>query len=193
MADYEKIEKSAEFDTKIIDDKTYARVIADMKNDYSRLLLIDKGEADTVQKYQAVVDYQGVVGQIIRTTKNTALVQLITDINVKTPVLIAKSRQRALIEGDGKGNLLLKLIPREDSIDIGDKIISSSIISVFPSGYNVGEVESIYKNDFGWFREAKIKPASDLENIEEVFVIKNEYFRENIEKIKTLAASTDKN
>lgn len=193
LSDYERITKSVEFDTQTTDDKIYAKVIADIKNDYSRLLLIDKGTDDNVQKYQAVVDYNGIIGQVIRTSKNSALVQLITDIAAKTPVIVAKNRQRALLEGNGRGNLLLKLIPREDDIRTGDKIISSNIISVFPNGYNVGEVISVYKNDFGWFREAKIKPASDLEKIEEVFVIKNDYFRKNIELIKMLADSKDQN
>jgi len=178
-----KYEKALQFLVSSAENKIYASTVAELQTDYSQVLLINRGEKDGVKKNQGVVEYQGIVGKVIRVTTDKALVMLITDLQSKIPVILSKNRTRAFVQGDGKGNLLLKLLPREEKIEVGDKIITSGITSIFPSGYEVGTIEEIYKKEFGWFQEAKVRPAVELKKMEDVFVLKNTGNKEMLDSI----------
>ncbi|MBL0691672.1 MAG: rod shape-determining protein MreC [SAR324 cluster bacterium] len=191
LASLDQFKESIHFQSINHPTKIHARVVSEMSGNYSRLLVINKGSDHAVKKNQGVVGYKGVIGKIIRVNRKYSLVQLVTDSQLKMPALIAKNKQRAFLQGDGDRHLLLKLLPREERVAVGDKIITSDIISIFPSGYEIGEVISVYQKEFSWFQEAKVKVTNELDKLEDVFIIKNDESDKILEFVKSLDIATN--
>lgn len=176
VADLPKLEKAFQFldqtTSPLKSSMLYALVTAAWQSDFSQVILINRGRKDGVEKDQGVVSYSGIVGKVIKVNEDSAVVAMITDLRSKVPVILAKTRTRAILEGDGKGGLFLRMLRREEAIAKDDVVVTSGVTSIFPSGYQVGTVEDVYKKEFGWFQEAVVRPAVDLAKIEDVFVLK---------------------
>ena len=63
------------------------------------------------------------------------------------------------------------LIDREAQLKPGQKVVTSGLSDIFPAGILIGEITSSQMEDSGLTQKAKIKPAANLDRLEEVFVV----------------------
>jgi rod shape-determining protein MreC len=120
-----------------------ARVIGDQVGAFVREVLIAAGERDGVRKGQAAITGDGLAGRVAEVGQRSARVLLLTDINSRIPVLLERTRDRAILAGDNSNRpQLLYLKPRVD-LQIGDRVVTSGDGGVFPAGLPVGVVESV--------------------------------------------------
>ncbi|MEA2104161.1 MAG: rod shape-determining protein MreC, partial [Candidatus Cloacimonadota bacterium] len=56
-------------------------------------------------------------------------------------------------------------------IKIGDKIITSSLSSIYPPGIPLGEIIKISETKNSLFMEAEIQPFVNIEQVEEVGIL----------------------
>jgi rod shape-determining protein MreC len=120
-----------------------ARVIGDQVGAFVREVLIAAGARDGLLKGQAAMTGDGLAGRIAEVGQRSARVLLLTDINSRLPVLLERTRDRAILAGDNSNRpQLLYLKPRTE-LRVGDRVVTSGDGGVFPAGLPVGVVESI--------------------------------------------------
>jgi rod shape-determining protein MreC len=83
------------------------------------------------------------------------------------------SRTAAVVEGCGTSPLTPRMVNLSRDADIikGDRIITSGLGGMYPKGLTVGEVLSVVNEEGGLVKYAIIKPAIDIDRLEEVFVL----------------------
>ncbi len=142
-----------------------ARVIGDSGGAFVRSLLVNAGGRDAVAKGQAVVTGQGLVGRIAAAGLWSARALLITDINSRVPVILEKTRERAILAGDNGAYPRLIFLPGNVEPRPGDRVVTSGHGGVFPPGLPVGRV--VAARDGG----IRVRPFARLNKIEFVRIV----------------------
>lgn len=148
-----------------------ARVIARSADSWSSSVIIDKGKHTGIKRQMAVITYLGLAGRVIDTQEFTSKILLISDPNLGISAIVQRSRQEGLVSGTLGSHLIMRYLPEESDIRIGDVIVTSGLNQTYPKGLLIGTVVGIGREFSGLSRYAIIKPAVNLSNIEEVLII----------------------
>ena len=123
------------------------RVIADTGGSFAQSVLVNTGLRDGVDKGQAVMTGEGLVGRIAQVGVRSARALLVTDLNSRIPVMVERTRARAVLAGDNSPRpRLLYLDPGSGRVEAGDRLVTSGDGGAFPSGLPVGVVVSVHEN-----------------------------------------------
>lgn len=148
-----------------------ARIIGRAVDNWSSLVLIDKGSYNGIKRGFVVITPLGLAGRVIETTDSTSKVILINDPSFGVSAIVERSRQEGLVSGTLGQSLIMKYLTKDSDIKVSDVIITSGLTSAYPKGLLIGSVVNIGEEFSGLSRYAIIKPAIDLSSIEEVFII----------------------
>jgi len=147
-------------------------VVGQEPNPYLRYITINVGQADGVAVGMPVVTGGAVlVGRVAETGLHTSKVQLITDPGSNVAAILQRSRATGLVVGQPDGSLRMIYIPQEDTVQVGDVVLTSGLGGAFPRGLVLGQVSQVVKQDFALFQEAVIHPAVDYRRVELTLVI----------------------
>lgn len=136
-------------------------------------LTIDRGTDHGVLKNMAVITTGGVVGYIFRAEPQSSQILLMTDRYAAIDAIVQRSRARGVVEGSSRENGRLSHLKRSDDVEVGDLVVTSGLFRIFPKGFPVGLVTAVERSQYGLSQKVELKPAVDLSNLEEVFVITN--------------------
>lgn len=142
-----------------------ARVIADAGGSFARSIVVAAGARDNLQRGHIALAAEGLVGRVSDVGDRGARVLLITDLNSNVPVLIERTRQRALLSGDNSARPRLVIIGGGGQPEIGDRLITSGHGGVFPPGLPVATVVAVGEDS------ARAQPLVDLGRLEFVRVV----------------------
>ena len=161
--------------TKKINDKVQvADVIAVELDSSSRKIMIDKGKNDGVFEGQAVLDAQGVMGQVTQVGWFSSTVMLITDRNHKLPVQVVRTGVQTVAQGGGIVNrLILLYLPNigvNGGIKVGDLLVTSGLGGYFPPGYPVGTVVEVNPDIGQPYAQVQAVPTALLERNRKVLL-----------------------
>ncbi len=78
-----------------------ARILASPYDGLHHFFLIAAGKEDGLEKDQAVVTSEGVLGRLEKVGQKVARVLLLNDLNSRIPVMTDSSKQRAILAGEG--------------------------------------------------------------------------------------------
>lgn len=136
-------------------------------------IVIDKGEKDGVKVGQAVIADNGILaGKIIKADSTTSMVQLINDQQSKIAATIMNNdKSMGILEGGYGLSIQMNFIPQNESILVGDTIITSGLENEIPHGLVIGTVDSVEKEAYQPFQKATISPLINLEKIRAVSII----------------------
>jgi len=149
--------------------------ILDVDLKYRQRFELNRGLVDGVFVYQALIDAQGVVGQVMRVYPLTSEAVLITDADHAVPVSVNRNGLRTIAVGTGdSGRLRLRNLTNNADIVVGDLLISSGLGGVFPPGYPVARVVEVKLRPHEPFAEILAEPASPLDRDREVLLVWNE-------------------
>lgn len=148
-----------------------ARVIARSSDSWSMNITIDKGSYNGIRQGMSVVNYLGLVGRVVEASSNFSKIALLNDPNLGVSGIVQRSRQEGLVSGTLGNSLIMKYLPEDADIKIGDTVISSGLDNVYPKGILIGKVVEIGREFSGLSRYALIKPAVNFSNLEEVLVV----------------------
>jgi rod shape-determining protein MreC len=149
-----------------------AQVIGSSGSEQTRVLTIDKGWRDGLKPDMAVITPDGIVGKLRDVFPTTAQVLEINDQTSGAGVILASTRIRAILRGTTTGRVQIGNLTADSRIKPGEAVITSGGDQVFPRGLPVGTVESIVPDpDHQPYSAIRIKPAVDLDRVEEVLVI----------------------
>ena len=119
------------------------RVIANSGGAFLRNVLIDVGGTEGVERGQAAISGEGIVGRVTEVGERAARVLLVTDLNSRIPVLLEASRERAVLAGDNGSAPRLLYLPAQSGVKIGDRVVTSGSGGIFPPGLPVGVVSAV--------------------------------------------------
>jgi rod shape-determining protein MreC len=141
---------------------------------YRQRLDLNRGLVDDVFVGQALIDAQGVVGQVVRVGPLTSEAVLITDADHAVPVSVNRNGLRTIAVGTGDSDRLrLPYLTNNADIVVGDLLISSGLGGVFPAGYPVARVLEVERRPDQPFAEIIAEPASSLDREREVLLVWN--------------------
>lgn len=150
---------------------TAARIISGAYDSWSSTVTIDKGTSSGVSAGMPVTASSGVIGQVIDSGLNTSTVRLLTDENSSVSAMIQSSRAQGMLTGSVTGQLTLTLIGSDESVEVGDVVVTSGLGGVFPKGLPLGEVTSVESSPGALYLDIVVEPFSHAESYEEVLVV----------------------
>ena len=142
-----------------------AQVIANSGGAFARNVLVSAGTRDGVDRGQAAVTGDGLVGRVAEVGERSARILLLTDLNSRIPVQLAQSGERAVMAGDNSGEPRLIYLPLNASVKPGDRIVTAGAGGVFPPGLPVGVVASV---EGGLVR---VEPFAELSRLDYVRIV----------------------
>ncbi len=149
-----------------------AQVIGTSGSELSRVIYIDKGLNDGLKPDQAVMTPDGIVGKLRDVFPHTSQVLLINDQTSGAGVLLATTRIRAILRGSTAGRILINNLTPDARIKPGEQVLTSGGDQVYPRGLPVGTIESIAPDpDHQPYTTIRLRPAANLDRLEEVLII----------------------
>jgi len=142
-----------------------ARTLADNGNAFAKSILISAGAGDGVQKGQAVMAGEGLIGRVTEAGQQSSRVLLITDINSRVPVLVEDTRQHAILAGSNDKTASLLHLPPDSDIKDGVRIITSGHGGMFPHGLVIGRIA---RDEHGTIQ---VQPFADFDRLVHVRVL----------------------
>jgi rod shape-determining protein MreC len=152
-----------------------ARVVNNSVSLPNNTLTINRGENQGVHRNMGVISSQGVVGVVINTSSNYAVVMSLLHRQTKISASLKKSGETGQVSWDGSSPLYvtLKHIPKSAPITIGDSVITSSYASYFPPGILIGTIMDVVDDKSSSFYTLRLKPATNFFNVQYVSVVEN--------------------
>lgn len=150
-----------------------AEVLAVENDPYSRKITLDKGTHQGIYNGQAVLDAQGVMGQIVNCGLYQSVAMLITDERHALPVQVVRTGFRTIADGMGRDDLLsLRHLPNNVDIIEGDLLVTYEFTgSEFPSGYPVGRIVEVTPDIAQPYAKVRVMPSALLERNREVLLV----------------------
>jgi rod shape-determining protein MreC len=147
-----------------------AQVIGSSGSEQSRSIYIDKGSRDGVKQDMAVITAEGVVGKVLRVFRTTSQVLLVNDQTSGVGAILEKSRLQGVLRGTALGEVVLEKVMSDETVQPGEKVVTSGGDQIFPKGLPVGTVTKVSPGP-ELFLNIRVRPAVDLSRLEEVLVI----------------------
>ena len=149
-----------------------AQVIGTSGMMQSRLILLDKGTDAGLKPDMAVITADGIVGKVRDVFPHTAQVLMINDQTSGAGVILETTRIRGILRGNAFGQPQVINILADNRIQPGEHVLTAGGDQIFPRGLPVGVVEKVNRDtERGSFINVVIKPAADLQHLDEVLVI----------------------
>jgi rod shape-determining protein MreC len=139
-----------------------------------RTVTINRGKEDGVEPEMPVLTDEGLVGKTTTVSANISVVLLISDENCRVAASVEGTREQGIVTGErvvGTLNPMLDLnfLSKQADIKAGQKVYTSGVGGVFPSGLLIGTVRSFHVRALDG--QAQIAPTVDLSHLEDVFVV----------------------
>ena len=155
-----------------------ATVIARNPDTWRDVITINKGSNDGIQPQMSVMSDNGLVGKVMDVNPTSARVALLSNADntlVRVAAMIQNEKEPiyGTITGyDNKTNMLvMSQIQATQDIKVGDKVVTSGLGGISPNSLYIGTVEEVAMDRFGLYKEVKIRPAADTNDVRYVTVV----------------------
>jgi rod shape-determining protein MreC len=159
-------------EARVQDEIMVAELVAVVPTPNTHQVIIDKGSSAGVAVGQAVLDADGLFGQVVEVDRYTSRVLLIVDPSHAVPVQVNRSGARSVAAGTGElHRLVLENVPVTADIREGDLMESSGLGGRFPRGYPVGYVTSVAIEPTDPYAQVDVRPLAALDRARHVLVV----------------------
>ena len=158
-----------------------AQVLYSTAGSDKNYLQINRGSSSGIADDMGVFSSNGgLVGKVINTGKNFSEVMSLLNVVNKLNVQMKRTGSAGTLTWDGKSpkELTLLNIPKTDSVRKGDTVVTGNFSLSFPPGKMVGTVSTVLRDKSSNFFILKIKPAANLTDMQQVFVVENVNYNE---------------
>jgi rod shape-determining protein MreC len=152
-----------------------AEIISVETDPLRQRIVVNKGARDGVSLNQAVVDGNGILGQVSRLGPWSAEIILVTDPEHAIPVEITRNSLRSIAVGSGNsGELLLPYLAVNSDVKSGDLLVSSGLGGVFPAGLPVARISGVRRESNQLLAQVRAQPMATIERDREVILLEFE-------------------
>lgn len=154
-----------------------ARVSARTVSNWESTLSLSKGRSADVAVGDCVITEMGaLVGVVSELGANWCTVSTLISADIEMGGAVARTYSAGILEGDfalmGEEKLKMTYLADETQLIAGDEVLTSGMGEVYPSGILVGQVEGVFTDASGMTRYAVVVPSVNLDELVEVFIIK---------------------
>jgi len=135
----------------------------------SKVVYVDRGSVEGVQRGMAVVTPDGIVGKVIAAYPTASEVLLVNDPDFAAGVISQKNQTRGTLKGQGNGPCKVDYVPAEEKVEVGEWFYTSGDDRIFPRAFPVGVVTAVREGQP--FKEILVEPSGVQHGIEDVLII----------------------
>ncbi|KXJ52039.1 MAG: rod shape-determining protein MreC [Colwellia sp. Phe_37] len=170
--------------------KMVAEILAVDSDPYTHQVVINRGANDGVYEGQAVIDDEGIVGQILHVGTTSSRVLLITDVTHAVPVRVSRNGVRLIASGVGVIDTLgHNHVPHSADIRVDDMLVTSGLGGKFPEGYPVAKVTSVLQDESRAFSQIQSQPVAKIDRLRYVLLLWPE--QSNLQATKNIVLKSD--
>lgn len=163
--------------SKLHEDYRYvdAYINAWSSTDWSSTVTVNRGTSSGIQTGMCAITADGqVVGMVTEAGANYAEIKTVLDSSLGVSATIASSGYNGMVKGgytEGQSEFLrMDYLPSSAVIRNGDQVVTSGS-TMYPRDLILGHVVDAGFDDTGVAKFALLKPAADIERLEQVFII----------------------
>jgi rod shape-determining protein MreC len=151
-----------------------AEIVTRETSTWWRTVTINRGKEDGIQTDMPVVTEEGLVGKTTTVSDSISVVILVSDENCRVAASVEGTREQRIVAGERVVGALtplldLNFLSKQANLQPGQKVYTSGVGGVFPSGLLIGLVKEFQVRALD--SQARLTPAVDLAKLEDVFVI----------------------
>jgi rod shape-determining protein MreC len=146
-----------------------SRVIATSAGTASATVVLDRGSKDGIRKNMGVITPEGVVGKVVEVFEDTTEVLLLTDKDSGVGAMLGNSRIQSPVGGTGEPLLAMKYVANDDTVNVGERVVTSGMDKIFPRDLPIGTIAEIKPGNP--FKTIRVRPSANLSRLEEVIVL----------------------
>lgn len=135
----------------------------------SRNMEISVGENAGVKPGMTVVDGANLIGKIISTARFRSSVMLLNDQDMSIPAKTSRGVVGRVV-GQSSQTVILDKVLQKDSLFLNDQVVTTGEENL-PPNLILGKIVHITANDTDPYKQAKIEPVINLQNLKTVFVL----------------------
>jgi rod shape-determining protein MreC len=147
-----------------------AKIIGLTRDKARYYLTLNVGASDSIQAGMTVMNYNGLVGYVLFTSDNYAVVQTILDKNSRIAVMLDRKKLNGIMSWDNSETFWLKNIAKADTVRVGDELATSPYSSRYPASIPVGRVVAVADEANTLFQKIEVQPIVHFPSLEYVFV-----------------------
>ena len=151
-----------------------AQIVTRDATTWWKTVTINRGKDDGIEPDMPVLTDAGLVGKTTTISGNISVVLLISDENCRVAANVEGTREQGIANGERVTTglspmLLLNFLSKQADLKPAQKVYTSGVGGVFPSGLLIGSVQSYRVRELDG--QARLAPAVELSHLEDVFVV----------------------
>lgn len=152
-----------------------AKVVNNSVSLQNNYITIHRGEAQGVRKDMGVISSTGIVGTVINTSSNFAVVMSLLHRQSHVSAKLKRTGELGLVQWDGESPLYVTMVnvPKSVTINKGDTVVTSQYSYLFPEGIMIGTVADVVNDQSSNFFTLRLRPANNFYSTEYVYVVEN--------------------
>lgn len=136
-------------------------------------IMLNKGKAHGVVLGQALIDANGIMGQVTEVAPLTSFAMLVSDPDHALPVRINRTGLLSVVFGIGRTDQLqMPNLPTSADLSVGDLVVTSGLGRRFPADYPVGRITRLQRDPDGSFVTAEVEPLAALDRSQYVLLVR---------------------
>lgn len=152
-------------------------IIAWGSNDWSNTLTVNRGTNVGIEAGMCAITANGeVVGLVIEAGTNYAVIRTVLDSSLGISATIASSGYNGMVQGNYTGGdedlLRMNYLPSSSVIRNNDQVVTSGS-TTYPRDLILGHVVDAGFDDTGVAKFALLRPAAEIDTLEQVFILTN--------------------
>jgi len=171
-----RLQALLEFKEQFISQTMAAQVIGWSGSEQSRSIYIDKGAREGIKPDMAVITRDGIVGKVLQVfgsnplERSVSQVLLINDQTSGVGAILDQARLQGILRGTPSGDVVLEKVMSDETVPVGELVLTSGGDGIFPKGLPVGKVTKVSPGS-ELFLNIRVRPAANLSRLEEVLVV----------------------
>ncbi|MEE8336361.1 MAG: rod shape-determining protein MreC [Candidatus Neomarinimicrobiota bacterium] len=148
-----------------------ARVLNSGVSSNLTALTLDVGTTSGIKINQPVITPDGVVGKTILVGENTAVVQMLSDVNFRLSVRIMPSGTVGILRWKNNNICQIWELQKNAPINVDDQVVTSGFSHIYPRNLPVGRVIGVLEERGSFQKIAQVRIKPELSSLMNLFVV----------------------
>lgn len=165
-----------------------AEVVSNPVSQFDQTMVIAAGRDHGIRVHDAVITDRGLVGQVSKALRDTALVTLLTDPKIAVTAKDSRTGAIGIVQhSQGAEDLLfLDRVGKDKRVDRGDLVVTAGkqsgkqLSSFYPRSIPIGRVTKVGQTDVDPYQDVQVMPFVDFTSLDYVLVLASKTPRPNM-------------